>query len=61
MMQRQSAQSALDKESEHAKAEYRTRLTVLVDVSRLRLFEGLPFQGHMKANIQKGKDFFDPF
>ena len=43
MMQRQSIQTALDKQSEHSKADYRTRLTASVDVAKLLLVEGLPF------------------
>ena len=58
MMQKQSIQTALEKQSAHAKAEYRTRLTASVDVSRLLLFEGLPFQGHDESDHSKRKGIF---
>ena len=43
MMQKQSIQTALDKQSEQVKSEYYTRLNASVDIVRLLLFSALPF------------------
>ena len=58
MMQRQSIQIALDKQSEHVKADYRTRLTTSVDLARLLLVEGLPFLVHDASEHLKRKGIF---
>ena len=56
MMQKQSIQAALDKQSDEAKSEYRIRLNASVDVARQLLKGALPFRGHdeSESSIRRG-------
>jgi len=61
MMQKQSIQTALDKQSEQTKSEYYTRLNASVDIVRLLLFSALPFRGHDESEFSRRKGLFKTF
>lgn len=53
MMQKQSIQVAIQKQSEQVKVEYRIRLNAFVVIARLLLYYGLTFRAH-ESSIRKG-------
>jgi len=61
MMQKQSIQTSLDKQSEQTKSEYYTRLNASVDIVRLLLFFALPFRGHDESEFSRRKGLFRTF
>ena len=61
MVQKQSIQTALDKQSEQTKSEYYTRLNASVDIVRLLLFSALPFRGHDESELLIRKGLFKDF
>ena len=58
MKQKQSIESALTKQSDQAKIEYRIRLTASVDCIRFLLQQGLAFRGHDEYDDSKNKGNF---
>jgi len=55
MMQKQSMQTALDKQSEQTKSKYYTRLNASTDIVRLLFFFALPFRGHDESELLRRK------
>ena len=58
MMQKQSIQAALDKQSDEAKSEYRIRLNASVEVARQLLKGALPFRGHDESESSTRRGHF---
>ncbi|KAM3285924.1 hypothetical protein P3S67_024723 [Capsicum chacoense] len=56
---RQSIQVVLDKHSEKSKSEYRMRLEASINVARLILYYGLPFQGHDESESSSNQGIRD--
>lgn len=57
----QSIQVVLDKHSEKVKSECRMRLEASIDVARLLLHHGLPFQGHDESEYSTNQGLFLSF
>ena len=61
MMQKQSMQTALNKQLEQTKSAYCTHLNAPIDIVRLLLFSVLPFRGHDESGFSRRKEFFRTF
>jgi len=61
MMQKQSIQTYLNKQSEKTKSKYYICLNASVDIVRLPLFSALSFQGHDESELSRSKGLFKTF
>ena len=61
MLQKQSIQVALHKQSGQSKVEYKIRLNASVDIARLLLYSGLSFRGNDESETSKRKGNFLTF